>query len=913
MKNQEWEKIKEVFAQAVEQPKSSRPDFLRRICGENPALLVEVESLLSASDEAEHFIDKKDYAAVSVMDANGKDYAGKQFGNYRIIQEIGRGGMGAVFLAQRADGEFEQKVALKIIRHSFADREMEKRFRSERQILAALNHPNIARLLDGGVSQTGEPFLAMEYIEGETILEFAERRNLTVEERLKLFLKVCSAVAFAHRNLIIHRDIKPSNILVDDAGEPKLLDFGLAKILDENWLDASQTETAFRAFTPAYASPEQMHGERVATTSDVYSLGVVLYELLTGEKPFRFEHKSYEEILRSIDSQEPPRPSSVISSKFRVSSFRFVNTTSPDFEQRTTKDEQKTNPKSEIPNPKFLAGDLDNIALMALRREPLRRYQSVEQFAGDIEKHLQGLPVTARPQTVSYRAAKFIQRNTITVAAMGFVILSLMTGLGIALWQANVARQQKTIAEKRFNDVRQLSNALLNDIAPKIENLQGATEARQAIVTQSLKYLDSLAQETEADFALQSELATAYEKVGDIQGNPTNPNLGDMAGAIASYEKAQKIRLKLLEKNPNGFEERRLLAANHQAFGNLHHQSNQLEESARQTEMALSLYEKLAAEQPDSPAMRLALAQITYDVADTRRDNSKYAEAIIYFRKALDLLTPLRDKDAANIQYLKLAGNCYQKMGNSLSWNGQQKEGEAETERAVQIYESLAASHPNDVSINNGLWQTYWMASSTYEEQNDPLSHEYALKALKTIQKIVENDPADTQARKRLARSFSTLGQTSTNTGQIADAVSYLEKAVSETTRLVENDPRSGRTKSDLGTALMRLAEARAKQKDFPGALAELERAERIYNELLELDATDTYSVRNHALIADFRAEIHLEWAKIVDGEKRRIYQRTAKENYERAIEILLRSDAAKSLPEADRIWLEKMQSAVQK
>ncbi|MET0752069.1 MAG: serine/threonine-protein kinase, partial [Pyrinomonadaceae bacterium] len=308
MNEAEFQKIKEVFAEVCDAPEEIRGEILREKCADDSVLFEEVSSLLAAHDEAENIIEKNALNFTS-PNSNGKNYDGKQFGNYKIIREIGRGGMGAVFLAERCDGEFSQKVALKIVRQTIVDAETERRFRREREILASLNHPNIARLHDGGVSDAGEAFLAMEYVEGETLLEFAEAQNLPVEEKLRLFLKICAAVSYAHRNLTVHRDLKPSNILVTETGEPKLLDFGLAKILDENSFDQNQTATMFRAFTPAYASPEQILGKNVSTVSDVYSLGVVFYELLTGDKPFHFEGKSLEEIIQTITNAVPPLPS----------------------------------------------------------------------------------------------------------------------------------------------------------------------------------------------------------------------------------------------------------------------------------------------------------------------------------------------------------------------------------------------------------------------------------------------------------------------------------------------------------------------------------------------------------------------------------------------------------------------------
>jgi serine/threonine-protein kinase len=423
MQQQEWEKVKEVFTAALELP-AARAHFLAESCGDDEALRGEVESLLAAHEEPKNLLEQHTIDLAAQLQQDGQKYLGKRFGSYRILREIGRGGMGAVFLAERADGEFQQEVALKIIRQSFADAELEKHFRRERQILASLTHPNIAKLIDGGVSDSGELFLAMEFIAGEPLIGFAENHQLTIEERLRLFLKVCRAVSFAHQNLIIHRDLKPSNILVSDEGEPRLLDFGLAKLSEAETtpgglMNADRTETAFRAFTPAYAAPEQILGKSVTTVSDVFSLGVILYELLTNEKPFHFEGKSLEEIIKTASGDEPSLPS------------RVGNAENP---RSATRQRQ-------------LKGDLDNITLKALQKDPARRYQSVAEFANDIERHLEHLPISARPNTVAYRASRFYQRNKIAVSATALIIIALVAGLAIALWQYRNAQRENAKAE----------------------------------------------------------------------------------------------------------------------------------------------------------------------------------------------------------------------------------------------------------------------------------------------------------------------------------------------------------------------------------------------------------------------------------------------------------------------------------
>ena len=417
------------------------------------------------------------------------------------LREIGRGGMGAVFLAERADGGFQQQVALKVIRQSFADDgELEKHFRRERQILASLNHPNIAMLLDGGVSETGELFLAMEFIEGESLINYAERHRLTVEARLRLFLTICRAVSFAHQNLIVHRDLKPSNVLVTEDGSPKLLDFGLAKVFDTGLeLDSANpaTVTAFRAFTPAYAAPEQILGKNVTIASDVFSLGVILYELLTNTKPFNFEGKSLEEIIKTVTAGDPSLPS------------RVVKAENP---QAATQQRQ-------------LRGDLDNITLKALQKDPRRRYQSVVEFADDIERHLGHLPITARPNTLSYRTSRFYQRNRIGVSATAFIILALIAGLAIAMWQYDNARRENAKAEV----VNSFLTKMLMTANPS--SRLGGKKGYQTTITDILEEAerrlesDELRNEPEVRAELREVVGAGYAEQGDYVAGEKNLRL----------------------------------------------------------------------------------------------------------------------------------------------------------------------------------------------------------------------------------------------------------------------------------------------------------------------------------------------------------------------------------------------------
>lgn len=890
MRELDWNKIKEVFALAVEQPAEKREKILREVCADDSELQAEVESLLAASDESSPLIERSEYNFASVINSNGRAYEGKEFGHYRIIREIGRGGMGTVFLAERNDGAFEQKVALKIVRRSFADEEIARRFRRERQILASLNHPNIARLLDGGVSNDGEPFLAMEYVEGTRIDDFCKEKNLSTRERLRLFMDVCNAIAYAHQNLIVHRDIKPSNILVTTSGTPKLLDFGIAKLLDAEQA-YEQTQTAFRAFTPEYASPEQIKGEQITTASDTFSLGVLLRELLT------VEDYSKEKPLPSNDWQ---------TKKIEHSEKKTIIINIP-----TNQKAVKQNPESK--NPKPLSSELKNIIAMAGREEPERRYASVGHFAEDVQRYLNGLPVRAQRDRFTYRTKKFFGRNKLGVVAATLVAVSLIIGFAVALWQANVARKQRDHAERRFKDVRQLSNALLFDIAPKIERVQGSTEARQALVNQSLKYLDSLANESTDDWSLQSELATAYEKIGSLQGDALKPNLGDFRGAITSYEKAQAIRRMILEKQPGDIENKRLLAENLRALSIIRWNRSDARRSFENSLEALKIYENLISENPDSTDLQTAYLETQIENAQSYSDNNQHSKAIPLLRHVIEKLEELRQKQPHDTDLLLVLVKSHGTLGSALSWNNQQAEGEAEISLAIEIAESLVAAQPNDANLRQKLWATYLVASGIYEGVDDARSIELSEKALKVVEETIRLDKANAQARHNLARTFSHLGAGFANLGKLDAALSYLEKSLMILSGLVEKDPQNTTYNRDLGILHARIGDAKYKKRDLTDALVEFEKAAAIYQQINVVDESNIPVLRDTALAYKNIGYIQDDFARTTTEAKRQQHLQMAKENYRRALDILLKLQSQNALAEFDRKFLEEMQTAVKR
>jgi serine/threonine protein kinase len=419
--------VGELFKLATECSPQDRESFLEERCAYNPKLRAEVESLLQAYERAESFMDRPAVHLAAETWVHASAFApGEIIANYEIVSLIGKGGMGEVYLVQ--DRQLRRRVALKLVRRGMDTEDVVRRFHHEQQLLASLNHPNIAQLYGAGVTPDGIPFFALEHVDGTRIDDYCREKDSSIQQRLELFTKVCAAVHYAHQHLVVHRDIKPSNILVTPEGEPKLLDFGIGKLLDAVTNAApEQTITLQRALTPEYASPEHVRGEPITTASDVYSLGVLLYELLTGAKPYKIDNRTPIEIARVITEREPTKPSAAIN-----------------------------NQKSEIRNQKSVRGDLDNIVLMAMRKEPQRRYSSVAQFSADIRRHLEGLPVQARKDTFGYRSSKFIRRHRIGVATAVIVAAAIIGGLAVSIRQARVAQREKTKAEAVSNFLQEM-------------------------------------------------------------------------------------------------------------------------------------------------------------------------------------------------------------------------------------------------------------------------------------------------------------------------------------------------------------------------------------------------------------------------------------------------------------------------
>lgn len=813
MEVERWQKIKELFNQAAEMPVLERRRFIARSSGVDTAMRLELEKMLAFADDENDALDGNVFGAVNV-DENS--IAPAQIGRYKILREIGRGGMGTVYEAVYETDDFKQKVALKVIKRGMDTDAILRRFRHEQKILASLEHPNIARFLDGGMTEQGLPFYAMEFVEGEFIDDYCRKKNLSVNERLKLFRQVCSALQYAHQNLIIHRDLKSKNILVTEAGTPKLLDFGIAKVLTPETSEEIGTATQLGMMTPAYASPEQIRGERIGTASDIYSLGVILYELLTGRKPYKINSNSQVEIERAVCEVEPLRPSEAVTRRRGEGGRR--------------REPAQMNPQSAIQNPNLLRGDLDNIILKALRKEPAARYASVGQFSEDIRRYLEGLPVLARPHTFSYRAIKFIRRNRIGVIAATLIFLSLCGGITVAVWQAHVAQIERRRAENRFNQVRQLANNVVFKYHDAIADLQGSTAAREMLVKDALQYLDALAQESAAggggDVELQRELALAYLKLGDAQGKIYAANIGDTEGALISYRKSVALFESVVGAAPNDVKAKSDLIKAYDSLAFLLMRSGGSVETRGIIEKALNTYKELEKAEAPNAEYRMQLVELLVRYGDTQVgfDNNLREHL-----KVLPIIEELVAQDPHNVEKLRQLARTNQRVGTDYYRLGDKAEKENQAESARAFYRQALDYHTRMFSAAEKLYalepskpaNRRYLALS-YINLSDSLSrNEKSAEALQLLEKareiILENlrlDPKNNETKFDLSEVFFSFAAVYKRAGDERNYLQYYEKSVETDEQVYARDPQNLEVLSRVVTRHKELAEIYDKSND---------------------------------------------------------------------------------------------------
>jgi eukaryotic-like serine/threonine-protein kinase len=794
MTPERWHKIKELLGPALDMDPTRQSAYLNGMCADDSSLRSEVEQLLVADRNAgSQFLQVLAIAEESEgkNSQHGADWIGRRLGPYQIVEKLGVGGMGEVFRALRIDQEYEKEVAVKLVRRTAGADFVIERFKNERQILANLDHPNIARLLDGGTTEEGCPYLVMELVRGERIDKYCEARRLFLTERLTLFLKVCAAVQYAHQRLVIHRDIKPSNILVTTDGVPKLLDFGIAKITEpDDANDLQPTITVFRLLTPAYASPEQIQGEMITTASDVYSLGVVLYELLTGLSPYSNSSGMTQELARAACEREPQKPSLAVGSKRSPQKSSTENT------ETSTKSSALREALPENLS-RRLRGDLDNIVMMALRKEPGRRYVSVEQFAGDIRRHLAHLPVVARNDTLRYRTSKFLTRHKPSVTAAAMVLLTLIVAIALTLRQAR-------IAERRFNDVRKLANSLVFEIHDSIKDLPGATPVRQLLVNRALEYLDGLSQEAGNDDSLQGELAAAYERVGDVQGNPYYPNLGDVNGALRSYRKSVAIRERLLHRNPGSTALRRELSGSYTRLGAALDGAKDFAGALTSYRKALNALSSVTTNDADA-LTRDRLAGAHYYVAIASVETGNISEALQNASEAASIRESIYtdDPSVARLIQTHLAGD-YGSMAQILASAGEWPSAMAKQRQALDLLISLAQQHPGDATLQSFLGEAQFY-SGVILEQNGRLDEalDNCEKAKQIFESLLSTDPKNAFAQQYLGLSYEVSGRLHVLRGKPGVGLTQLTKATLIFEGLGRKDSRNAETLTGFGESYL--------------------------------------------------------------------------------------------------------------
>ncbi|MDE3195700.1 MAG: protein kinase, partial [Acidobacteriota bacterium] len=780
--------IEEAFHAASELHGPERDSCLDRICGSDTEIRRVVEALLRADQCPGTF------PVPFAPPAATPDPADSSLDRYRILDRIGMGGMGVVYKAVRSDDEFSKLVALKIVRAAAGDaggQSLISRFRNERQILASLEHPHIARLLDGGTTPEGMPFLVMEYVDGIPLDRYLHEHTLTLRERIELFRQLCSAVSYAHQKLIVHRDLKPANILVAADGAPRLLDFGIARLLDDS---AGRTVTGVAAMTPEYASPEQIRSLPLSTSTDIYSLGVLLYEILSGHRPYR-KTSGPLELAQAICNDAPPHIEKIDS-------------------------------------------DLETIVRTALNKEPERRYASVEQFSNDLRLYLDGFPIAARPATRVYRIRKFLARNLVPVAAGALVSITLVAGIAATAWEAHVANQ-------RFNDVRALATSYLFEFHDAIKDLPGSTPARQLVVKRALQYLDRLSEQRGSDRALGRELASAYQRVGDVQGGPLMPSLGDREGFLASYRKAIAIQEPLMKSSPDDPLVGVDLGASYMAVGRLEQFSGKLRDASAWVKKAADLLTAL----PQTDEVRVKLGDCYMLLGDIVGNNEMpnlgdAKGAAAWFSRAVKLKQQLLaarpgDRD----RRLELA-YATQKLGIIDQALDEKEASAAAWNSAVNMYDQLLASDPRNTTYRRGAAiSNRSLALILFRLKRLPESRAHGDKAAAFFEQLSKEDPSNLQAREELADSIFSQGYFNQDAAP-QNAFRSFEQAIS----LYETLVRKGYRPAGERTAWQLMAGLSITTKDPDRAIRAANQELKIDDEQIAEDARNAGAWRNRGV-----------------------------------------------------------------
>lgn len=763
-----WQRLKEIFDEAVELGPDERREYLAKFESGEKTLFDELAGLLTVDTKAGEFMKEP------VFRDDAPNLIGESIGQYRIVRELGRGGMGAVFEGVREDGDFDKRVAIKLTGHNLFSEELIRRFRNEKQILAQLEHPNIVRLFDGGVTANHIPYYVMEYVEGTPLTKFCREKQLSIDQRLRLFSKVLEGVSYAHRNLIVHRDLKPANILVTETGDVKLLDFGIAKVLE----DESDTMTAGAPMTPEYASPEQIAQKPISTASDIYSLGVILFELLTDLPPRSIYRTGGMDLYRAVLNDAPLTPSTAANREDRI----------------TSGSDRGDGMRSD----RSLSGDLDNIVLKCLNKEPEQRYTSADQLLADVTAYLDGRPVMAHPESKTYRARKFIRRNRGLVVAAAAALLLIFIGSGAAVYQSVVAREQQILAESRFQQVRKVANALIFEYHDEIAKLEGSIALREKLVSDAVSYLDAIAAEKINDPELINELAIAYRKIGDVQGASYIPNSGNLGQALVNFKKSVELHEKLLALDPTNLNARRELAHSYNTLANAFQRSGSSALGLEQLDKGIAILEEKMNELGVEEIFvlnEILRQRPAYQSSNAKRYES-YTDTIEKLKVGINQFP---DESRFKDQMAKLqsfAGNAARFAGYDLEDEGKKDEARKMYEQALQHYLEferysidVISRLDNKVLVVRRKYGVTLALGDIYIRLGKlELGQRYMAEA-KEYNRQLRLDPSNKEARLDLLRIAHTDQDLLVVQGKLQEAISNIENAISLAKEIARSDP----------------------------------------------------------------------------------------------------------------------------
>ena len=692
-----WREVEQALGEALALPDTGRQSYLDQ-AGLAPEVRRRVEQLMAAWDDSAGFLESP--ALASAASPSVGMPPGTRLGSWRLVSVIGSGGMGTVYRAERADDQFTQEAAVKVVAGARVSRAMERRFREERQILARLEHANVARLMDGGVAPDGSPYLVMELVSGMPIDAWCREHGLDTRARLRLFRLVCEALQFAHQHLVVHCDLKPGNILVTEDGTPKLLDFGIARLMAH---DPAATATLLHPMTLEYASPEQTRGTPLGTATDIYSLGVLLHELLTGRRPFELSGKPLDEVLDIVCHRQPSKPGTG-------------------------------------------SADLDAIVLKALRKEPAQRYASAGDLAADITRSLEGRPVQAHPPRAGYVLRKFVSRHRLAVAAaVGATALAFAAGIAIL--------RESRIAARRFEDVRQLARFVIFDMNDAIEPLGGSTPARKMLVSHALVYLDGLARDAAGDEKLQLELAQAYIRIAGIAGDPAEANLGDSGEALRSYRKAVGLIDPLYRKHPRDLALGTTLGLAYQRMETVYHGLRQSDEALKAAEQSVAVHESMlrqAATVDTRGGLAAAYFARAHAVAGFGRPDRDQM-ALRDYIAATSIYEELLSKSPGGDARLRNAALGHKYVAGSLEYGKDNAQILFHLRRAEELDDQRVRANPSSREAKLDLSFDY-SQDATFQVSRKDLPSALALfeKTLAMREELAASDPKDIRLRDRI-------------------------------------------------------------------------------------------------------------------------------------------------------------------